>query len=477
MPKWPKILIFTSELVIVLGSFFLIYFILGEAKGLYRLDPGPQEVLLRGPWTLGLYEKVLGLAVVLWAGLLWRRGGHQNFHIQSYRGAASCMAVNGFFFLLLFASFSFLFKFDFLSRAFIFLYTVSTTAWLILNRCAMLKGFKELRRKGGDARHILLVGTGRRAQAFISDIAKHTEWGYKLLGLIDRDPGMKGEIVAGYKVLGILEDLPALLGSEVVDEVVFITPRTWLEEIRKCILYCEAVGVPATLSTDFFDLEIALGVPKKMEGKTYLTVETRTPKGGELILKRAFDILVSASVLIFMSPVLLMVAWAVKATSPGPVFFRQIRCGRNGRRFVLYKFRSMVIDAEARLEALQTKNEMSGPVFKITDDPRITSVGKFLRKTSLDEFSQFWNVLKGDMSLVGPRPPLPSEVIQYEPWQRRRLSMQPGITCIWQVTQRHGVDFEKWMEMDLNYIDNWALLLDLKILVLTGRAVFTGSGK
>lgn len=477
MLKRPRLLILTSELLIVLGNFFLVYFILRHFKGLYHLNLIGSEEVVKGLTGLKRYADVFWTLVPVWVFLLWWRDGHQSLRIQSYGASAQNLAVTGIIFLLIFSSVSFLLKFSYLSRMFILVYVLTSTLLLILNRLIILHCMKEAKKRGEDVRHILLAGTGRRAQEFISDIAKHTEWGYKLVGLLDRDPGMKGQMVAGYPVLGVLEDLPSILESEVIDEIVFVAPRNWMEDVRKCILYCEAVGIPATISTDLFDLEIALGAPKKLEGKTYLTVETRVPKGWELFIKRIFDILGSAAILILTSPVLLIVAGAIKLNSPGPVFFRQIRCSRNGRRFNLYKFRSMVIDAEAKLAALKSKNEMSGPVFKITHDPRITAVGKFIRKTSLDEFPQFWNVLKGDMSLVGPRPALPSEVIQYEPWQRRRLSLKPGITCIWQTTRRDGENFEEWMDMDLRYIDNWSLWLDSKILFLTGRAVFAGSGK
>ena len=320
------------------------------------------------------------------------------------------------------------------------------------------------------------MGTGRRAQEFLSIASKHKEWGYRIVGFLDKDPKMTGKKISEYLVMGSLDDLPKILENAVVDEVVFIVPRNWLQLIEKCIAYCEAVGVPATLSTDFFDLEVASGVPKEMDGFTYLTFETSRLRETELVIKRTFDILFSISVLTVTAPLLLVVAAMIKLTSPGPVFFKQVRCGHNGRKFYVYKFRSMVVDAEARLEELKTLNEMSGPVFKITNDPRLTTIGKFIRKTSLDEFPQFFNVLKGDMSLVGPRPPLPKEVEQYEPWHRRRLSMKPGITCIWQVSGRNKIGFEDWMKLDLQYIDQWSLWLDLKILLLTVKAVFTTSG-
>ena len=204
---------------------------------------------------------------------------------------------------------------------------------------------------------------------------------------------------------------------------------------------------------------------------------TRAPSD-ELALagKRLFDIAVSATVLLLLSPALAALALAIKFDSPGPVFFRQRRVGLQGRTFSILKFRSMYLDAEARLESLRAHNEMSGPVFKMRNNPRITRIGRFIRKTSLDEFPQFWNVLRGEMSIVGPRPPLPSEVRQYKRWQRRRLSVKPGITCIWQISGRNNIDFDRWMELDLEYIDQWSLWTDIQICIKTIPAVLGSRG-
>jgi lipopolysaccharide/colanic/teichoic acid biosynthesis glycosyltransferase len=188
------------------------------------------------------------------------------------------------------------------------------------------------------------------------------------------------------------------------------------------------------------------------------------------------DRLLSALLLLILSPLFLVISVIVKASSPGPVIWTQIRCGLNGRKFVMYKFRSMVADAEEKKKMLTSLNEMDGPVFKIRNDPRITPIGRWLRKTSLDELPQFLNILRGDMSLVGPRPALPEEVEQYERWQRRRLSMKPGLTCLWQIDGRNQVDFEHWMKMDLDYIDNWRLELDFKILLKTVPMIFSCKG-
>jgi len=195
-----------------------------------------------------------------------------------------------------------------------------------------------------------------------------------------------------------------------------------------------------------------------------------------LAVKRAFDVVASALALLVLAPVFAATAIAIKLDSQGPVFFRQRRVGLNGRTFQILKFRSMYVDAEARLEQLRARNEMTGPVFKMANDPRVTRVGRLIRKTSLDEFPQFWNVLLGDMSVVGPRPPLPAEVRKYRQWQRRRLSMKPGLTCIWQVSGRNQIDFERWMELDLEYIDDWSLWRDLHICLRTIPAVLTARG-
>lgn len=470
-------LFYTIELTIITASFFVCFYLIRDFPYLNPFDIVPERQVIRGPYSMQAYLPVFWVSFVIWAVLLWLRGGYRDLRIQSKWAAARHVALNGFIFFCVLNSVAFLLKFEFVSRPFVVAYAVSSTAELVVLRLLGLSVLRQARRRGYNARQVILIGTGRRAQQFLSQVARHPEWGYRLVGLLDKDPALKGESIAGYRVLGTLDDLPEILESRVIDEVIFVTPRAWLDDITRCVLYCEAVGIPATVSTDLFDLEIASGAPKKLGDMCYLSFETPAIKGGEMIIKRLFDIVSSGIILFLASPILLAVALAIKLTSPGPVLFKQIRTGRNGRKFFLYKFRSMVVNAEARMAELRDKNEMTGPVFKMTNDPRITPIGKFIRRTSIDEFPQFINVLKGDMSVVGPRPPLPSEVEQYQPWQRRRLSMKPGITCIWQVSGRNEVAFEEWMQMDLKYIDNWSLWLDLKLLFLTARAVFASTGR
>ena len=473
--EFVRTVLYFVDLLIITVAFFFSHYFFFHFRSLYKLDLMPSIDLIKTPADLNLYLRVYLLSLVIWAVLLRARGQY-HLRVQTYPKMVAVQLLNGFIFFGIFSSAAFIFRFEFVSRLLIIFYICLCILLILSNRFLTMYTAYRVRSQGHNYRNVLLVGTGNRARDFMNLIVRHKEWGYRIVGVLDQEARKVGQSVYGHPIVGTLENLPQLLEKSVVDEVVFVVPRSWLKEIEKSILYCEAVGVPATLSTDFFDLEIARGVPMEMEGKTFLSFQTRRLRDPELLVKRTMDIVFSLTVLIVTSPLLLLLIFVVKLTSKGPVFFKQIRSGRSGRKFVLYKFRSMVEGAEQKLEELRRHNEMSGPVFKMENDPRLTRIGKFLRKTSLDEFPQFWNVLKGDMSLVGPRPPLPSEVLQYEPWQRRRLSMKPGITCLWQVSGRNEINFENWMKLDLRYIDNWSVWLDLKILVQTVQVVLTGRG-
>jgi exopolysaccharide biosynthesis polyprenyl glycosylphosphotransferase len=305
-------------------------------------------------------------------------------------------------------------------------------------------------------------------------MAGHPEWGFQLAGFVlDDDAGPAG--VPG-PVLGRLSELGAVLTSHVVDEVFFALGRHRMDSVAQAIGICEELGVGAKVYADFFQQRIARVEVEDLDGAPMLSFTTVPGDPLALLAKRAFDVAVSGAAVALLSPLLLAVSLAIVVDSPGPVLFRQRRVGRNGREFWLYKFRSMRADAEAHLARLRDQNEADGPVFKMRNDPRITRVGRFLRKTSIDELPQFWNVLRGDMSVVGPRPPIPSEVREYHRWQRRRLSMRPGITCIWQISGRSDVKFDRWMELDLQYIDNWSFWDDLKIVFKTIPVVLIGKG-
>jgi exopolysaccharide biosynthesis polyprenyl glycosylphosphotransferase len=371
----------------------------------------------------------------------------------------------------------YVFKIQHISRIFIGLVFTFTTLGLLSEKIFYLSVLRYLRRKGYNYRNILIVGTGMRAKKFIQAIKMHSEWGLRIEGLIDKDADMKGKTISGYEVLGIFEDIPRIVHNSVVDEVVFVVPRSWLTNIEELLTFLEMEGIMIHLAVDYFQLSLAKAKQNDLNGFPLLTFDSTPDKIWNLMLKRAIDIAVSLVALIVLSPVMLIISVLVKVTSTGGVFFRQIRCGLNNRKFVLYKFRTMSIDAEKKLENLLVHNQMKGPVFKMDDDPRLTGVGKFLRKLSLDELPQLWNVLIGDMSLVGPRPPIPTEVDRYESWHRRRLSMRPGITCLWQVNGRNAItDFNQWTKLDLDYIDHWSLSLDFKIMLKTIPTVISGAG-
>jgi len=371
----------------------------------------------------------------------------------------------------------FLLKLEYISRSFLILFCTINFFVLALERSLLIYSWRKLASSDFFKRNILIVGTGPRARIAIRMLQSHPEWGLGYVGILDEDPSLVGKFVEGVPVIGVLDDLNGMLENHVVDEVFFVVPRSWLDRIEDKVLYCEHVGVKATVAIDLFNIRFAKAVSSDIEGKPLITFDA-TPIGQwQLMIKNIGDMTAAIICLVLLSPIFLITMMLIKWTSPGPIFFKQIRCGLNGRRFMLFKFRSMDADAEGRQDELNHLNELDGPVFKVANDPRLTPIGRILRKTSIDELPQIINVIKGDMSLVGPRPPVPKEVALYKPWQRRRLSMRPGITGNWQVNGRNNItDFNHLMRFDLEYIDRWSLLLDMKIMLKTIPAVLSGSG-
>ena len=324
-------------------------------------------------------------------------------------------------------------------------------------------------------RVVVVVGCSDDAVRIAERIQAHRAWGFSVRGLIDAD-GCGAARVGAYPVLAPISELPEFLAREVVDEVVLAVPMRQLGELEDVILRCQELGVRVRVALRPFPHTQPHLEVESLDGVPMVTFATTPTDTLALYAKRILDVTVAAAGLLLALPAWPVAAVAVKLSSPGPVFFRQQRCGLRGRRFELVKLRTMVEGAERRQDEVAHLNVMDGPVFKAPDDPRVTAVGRLLRRSSLDELPQLWNVLRGDMSLVGPRPPIPEEVARYEPWQRRRLAMKPGLTCLWQVSGRSDLDFSTWMELDLAYIDNWSLWLDLKILARTVPAVLRGHG-
>jgi exopolysaccharide biosynthesis polyprenyl glycosylphosphotransferase len=317
---------------------------------------------------------------------------------------------------------------------------------------------------GEKAKSVVLVGNAEKNAEFQQLIEGNPVWNLAVVRQLE--PTAES-----------LAKLPDILHAQPIACVIFNVSQAAFADVEKAILTCEVEGVEAWLVADFVRTSIARASIDVFHGKPLLVFRTAPDISWMLVAKRLMDVVGAAIGLLILGPlVMLPSAIAIKISSRGPVFFRQRRSGLHGRQFTMYKFRSMVTNAEMLRAELEAFNEMGGPVFKIADDPRVTKVGRFLRKTSIDEFPQLWNVLVGDMSLVGPRPPIPSEVDKYDPWHRRRLSMKPGLTCLWQIGGRNNVPFEQWMKLDLEYIDNWSLWLDIKIIARTIPVVLSGLG-
>lgn len=353
------------------------------------------------------------------------------------------------------------------------------TALVVISRLTLRYLLKQVRVRGRNLRLVLIVGTSPRAVEIARKIESSPELGYRIIGFADEEwAGLDEFRASGYHQVCSLGSFPDFLRHSVVDEVVMALPvRSYYFQASRVAALCEEQGIMMRFPSSIFNLKMALSKAEEFQGDSLITLYRGTRDGWPMTVKRLIDFTVALAALIVFGPLFLVVALLIRLGSPGPVFFIQKRMGLSKRRFPLYKFRTMVPDAEAKLKEIAHLNEVSGPVFKIKDDPRITPIGRFLRKTSIDELPQLINVFKGEMSLVGPRP-LP--VRDYEgfdqDWQRRRFSVRPGITCLWQVGGRSSVPFERWMELDMEYIDKWSLWLDLKILAQTIPAVLRGSG-
>ncbi|MEI6666730.1 MAG: sugar transferase [Acidobacteriota bacterium] len=321
-------------------------------------------------------------------------------------------------------------------------------------------------------RDVVLVGCGPLAFETARDLSRRAQ----VVGAFS----LKGEAARPdlpVPQLGRAEGLAAFLAQNPVDEVYIATDvRRHYSTLQSVVETCERLGIPFAVPAHVFSLGRALPRDARFVADGYVHYVLTISKPVQDATKRMVDVALSSVALAALAPLFLLVAAAIKLTSKGPVFFTQLRVGLRGRMFGMYKFRSMVVDAERRLEELQAKNEQTGPVFKMRHDPRITPVGRILRKFSIDELPQLINILRGEMAIVGPRPPVPSEVAQYQPWQRRRLSVRPGLTCLWQVQGRNNIGFDEWMMLDLQYVDQWSFAKDVALIGRTVPVVVSGKG-
>lgn len=453
------------DIVAIVSSFFASFYL----RSAFFTDPS-----LRAAWQLHNYLWFLWTVVPLWIILLIYEKAYFSLERKSLKslvfptikavveGLVIVLAV--LFFAKIFAK----------SRLFFIIFGLLNFVFLLCVRWFIYLIQRKILHNAPFYHGVVVVGTGKRARELSNFFKKHSQWGIKIEGFLK----VEGEkcVIKEEEVIGTFLDLSKLLRSSPIDWVIFTLPLKKSKLTMKGIKVCKELGVLASCPvSDFFpsgnsnlSLEVYNNIP-------LLNFKTTTVKKWELLVKGILDRVLSFLLLIFLLPIFLLIAILIKLTSSGPVFFRQTRCSLNGRRFIFYKFRTMVKNAEEKKKELEHLN-VKKIVFKIVNDPRITNIGKFLRKTSLDELPQLFNILKGDMSFVGPRPPVPEEVLRYKDWQRRRLSMKPGLTCLWQISGRSELDFDEWMKLDLEYIDNWSLSLDIMILLKTIPVVLSARG-
>jgi len=334
------------------------------------------------------------------------------------------------------------------------------------------------RKRGRGVLRTVIVGAGEAGRAIMRNIVAQPELGYCVLGFLDDDDDKRARDIGRFVPLGGTGDLASVLAEQQVDLVILTLPWTARRRIVRMVDTCEQRGVGVRIVPDLFQLSLNRVDTDSFNGIPLIAV--RAPalqaEGWSYRVKRAMDLAIASAIGAASAPVALVIAAAIRLESPGPILFCQPRVGRNGRVFTLYKFRSMQEGADAARARLHSRNEATGPIFKMRGDPRITRVGRIIRRLSLDELPQLWNVLRGDMSLVGPRPPMPCEVTEYEPWHLRRLDVAPGMTGLWQVSGRSHLTFDEMVMLDLFYAENWSLLLDLKILLRTVPTVLRGTG-
>ncbi len=455
--------LFFIELLAIIGTFFLTIFIWGNfINPFFSLN---NEVLIFGILNLISWIILFKLSII---SKIPRTQRYITIFFNFIRIAFIEM-------IFLFVA-KILLGFDSISYFFIIFYTGLNLFILFHLRIFSFRVFKIFRAKGYDLHKVVVIANSF-SDEFIEKILDEKEWGFDLVKIISDSRLIKEKFGEEIPVVSESASLKEILDNEVVDEVIYSKSDLDDQSIKNLITICNEVGVIFRLQSDLSPLKTLKIQLDTLSDESQLSL-TDTPSNNIAhFIKYLGDLYFSFFMLIFLLPIFLVIAIIIKIDSRGPVFFAQERVGLRGRRFKLYKFRTMVPDAERILEKLMQQNEMDGPTFKMKDDPRITKVGRFLRKTGLDELPQLYNVFKGEMSLIGPRPPLAKEVEQYERWQMRRLSVKPGITCTWQVVpNRNDVKFESWMKMDLQYIDNWSFQKDIALFFKTIKTFFSASG-
>ncbi len=427
-------------------------------------------------WLNALPDWRLGLALLVsaWVMILWLHGGYRPRARWSIRSDARLIARALALLAIVTFAFLYLAQLPGVSRPYLLVLFAALLAATLGVRIALRAAFGSARRHGFNRRNVLILGTGARARELATKLENHAELGLNVIGFLGDEAD---ELPARWRYLGTIDSLLEVIHDQVVDEVaICLFTEDW-GLIESIATTCEAEGKLVRLPVPMPRLSIATAHVEDLEGTPVLSLLSGPNAALALVLKRMIDVTAAVAGMIILAPLLAGIALTIAIKDGRPILYRQERVGLQGRRFRIVKFRSMVANADGMLDALQSQNEINGHAFKMTADPRITRIGRFLRRSSLDELPQLWNVLIGEMSLVGPRPPLPREVAAYDIWHRRRLSMKPGITGLWQVEGRNLAEFDRWVQKDLEYIDRWSPWLDIQILIRTIPAAIRADGR
>ncbi|MHB1355767.1 MAG: sugar transferase [Anaerolineae bacterium] len=457
------------DLVLVLLAFGIAYYLRYEVQWFRQVEPAyrvPFQVYI--PSMLGL----TGVTLLSY----WIEGAYRQERDRHFLAEFSVVLRGGLTGITVTIFVVFLASPGYYSRL-IFAYTGLAIVFLVgLSRGIERTVFVNQHRRGIGVSRVLLIGAGDVAHTIIRTIYARPELGYQIIGFLDDDPGRSQTDIGRFHALGTTDLLPRVLGEQRIDEIIIALPWGAHRKIVNMIDLCEKRHVAVHIIPDLYQLTLSRVGMTNLNGIPLLSLHEPALRDWQVLLKRTLDVILSIVVLVILSPVILVTVIAILIDSKGPIIFSQERVGKDDRAFKLYKFRSMHVGAEERVGILAEHNEASGPLFKIRNDPRCTKVGKFIRRASIDELPQFWNVLKGDMSIIGPRPALRSEVEKYEPWHLRRLEVSPGITGLWQVSGRSDLTFDEMVLLDVYYIENWSPILDLGILLKTIPTVVMGSG-
>ncbi|HET98111.1 MAG TPA: sugar transferase [Desulfurivibrio alkaliphilus] len=438
-----------------------------------------RNLLLPAAGELNIYSHLflLPLLLTLLIGFLSYFGAYKNPRYNNFLAYAWALFRSMALTIGVLLSLLFFLEIQYISRMVILFFAILAFLALLAIRLAAREYFKKSIRDGSGSLRVLIIGTGDRAREMARNLRNQAEWGIKVVGHLDPDPDRVGGEIDGAPVIGTVAEISECLKRNVVDEVIIAIPRSLLEDADPIAHACEEEGIRLRFMADIFNVQVARVSLTQIGHLPLLTMEPVAQDESKLFVKRLFDLVVTLLAMPLILPLMAVVALAVRLDSPGPAIFVQQRVGLRKHLFPMFKFRSMYLDAEEKLKEIEHLNEADGPIFKISNDPRITRVGRFIRKTSLDELPQLFNVLRGEMSLVGPRPMSIRDVDLFDRGiQRKRFSVKPGITCLWQISGRSDLTFEQWLALDLEYIEKWSFWLDIKILLKTIPAVLFSKG-